>query len=58
MDMMKKIGSDHIMINSPTDWDIDDPLSVPLVAREMRKEGFSKNKIEKIIMYNAYDFYK
>jgi hypothetical protein len=24
----------------------------------MRKEGFSKNEIEKVTMYNAYDFYK
>ena len=30
----------RIMVNSAADWGISDPLSVPLVAREMRKEGF------------------
>jgi predicted metal-dependent TIM-barrel fold hydrolase len=46
------------MIKSSTDWWISDPLSVPLVAREMRKEEFSNNDIEIQIFYNAYEFYK
>jgi predicted metal-dependent TIM-barrel fold hydrolase len=58
IDMIKRNGSDRIMINSAADWGVSDPLSVPLVAREMRKEGFSKNEIEKVTMYNAYEFYK
>ena len=35
------------MIHSTTDF--CHPLSVPLVAREMRKAGFSVNDIEKVI---------
>lgn len=58
IDMIRKNGSDHIMINSAADWGVSDPLSVPLVAREMRKEGFSKNEIEKVTLYNAYEFYR
>jgi predicted metal-dependent TIM-barrel fold hydrolase len=46
------------MINSSADWGASDPLSVPLVAREMRKEGFSNNDIENVTFYNAYEFYK
>ena len=57
IDIIRK-KTDNIMINSATDWGISDPLSVPLVAREMRKEGFKKNEIEKVTMSNAYDFYK
>jgi predicted metal-dependent TIM-barrel fold hydrolase len=56
--IIKKYGTEHIMINSSADWGISDPLSVPLVAREMRKEGFSKNDIENVTFYNAYEFYK
>jgi hypothetical protein len=33
------------------------PLSVPLVARN-GKRRYSKNEIEKVTMYNVYDFYK
>jgi predicted metal-dependent TIM-barrel fold hydrolase len=46
------------MIHSAADWGQSDPLSVPLVAREMRKASFSINEIERVTFYNAYDFFK
>jgi uncharacterized protein len=57
--IIKDYGTEHIMIHSAADWGISDPLSVPLVAREMRKQGvFSTGDIEKVTFYNAYDFFK
>jgi predicted metal-dependent TIM-barrel fold hydrolase len=59
MRLIKKYGPERIMIHSAADWGVSDPLSVPLVAREMRKEGgFSINDIEKVTFYNAYDFFR
>jgi predicted metal-dependent TIM-barrel fold hydrolase len=58
IDIIEKNGVDKIMINSSADWGISDPLSVPLVAREMKKRGFSENDIEKVTFYNAYEFFK
>ena len=58
IDIIEKNGVDKIMINSSADWGISDPLSVPLVAREMKKRGFSKYDIEKVTFYNAYEFFK
>jgi len=59
MRLIKKYGQERIMIHSAADWGISDPLSVPLVAREMRKErAFGINDIEKVTFYNAYDFFK
>ena len=58
IDIIEKNGVDKIMINSSADWGVSDPLSVPLVAEEMRKRGFSKNEIEKVTLYNAYEFFK
>ena len=59
MKIIKKYGTEHIMIHSAADWGISDPLSVPLTAREMRKEGgFSINDIEKVTFYNAYEFFR
>ena len=58
MNIIKKYGTERIMIHSAADWGISDSLSVPLVAREMRKEGFSINDIERVTFYNAYDFFK
>ncbi|HET8856668.1 MAG TPA: TatD family hydrolase, partial [Nitrososphaeraceae archaeon] len=37
MNIVKKHGADRIMVHSAADWGISDPLSVSLVAREMRK---------------------
>jgi uncharacterized protein len=57
--IIKKYGTERIMIHSAADWGISDPLSVPLVAREMRKSGeFTINDIEKVTFYNAYEYYK
>jgi uncharacterized protein len=59
MKIIKKYGTERIMIHSAADWGVSDPLSVPLVAREMRKSGeFTKNDIEKVTFYNAYEYYK
>jgi predicted metal-dependent TIM-barrel fold hydrolase len=57
--IIKKYGTERIMIHSAADWGVSDPLSVPLVAREMRKSGeFTINDIEKVTFYNAYEYYK
>ncbi|MFB5599030.1 MAG: TatD family hydrolase [Nitrososphaeraceae archaeon] len=58
MNIIKKYGSERIMVNSAADWGISDPLSVPLMAREMRKEGFSLKDIENVTLYNAFNFFK
>ena len=58
--IIKNHGTERIMINSAADWGISDPISVPLVAREMRKGqgAFSLSEIEKVTFYNAYNFFK
>jgi predicted metal-dependent TIM-barrel fold hydrolase len=59
MEIIRKYGTDRIMVHSAADWGISDPLSVPLVAREMRKSGeFTIKEIEKVTFYNAYEFFK
>jgi predicted metal-dependent TIM-barrel fold hydrolase len=61
MNIIKKHGTERIMVNSAADWGISDPLSVPMVARDMRKGAggsFSLSDIEKVTFYNAYDFFK
>ncbi|MEP6576927.1 MAG: hydrolase TatD, partial [Nitrososphaerota archaeon] len=59
MNIIKKHGVDRIMIHSAADWGVSDPLSVPLVAREMRKSReFTAGEIEEVTFSNAYDFFK
>jgi predicted metal-dependent TIM-barrel fold hydrolase len=59
MKIIKKHGTERIMIHSAADWGISDPLSVPFVAREMRKSGeFTTEDIENVTMYNSYEFFR
>lgn len=58
MNIVKKYGTDRIMIHSAADWGVSDPLSVPLIAREMRKAGFGNADIERVTLLNGYEFFK
>jgi len=58
INIIKKYGTERIMIQSAADWGVSDPLSVALTAREMRKAGFSTNEIERVTFYNAYEYFK
>ena len=58
MNIVKKHGTERIMIHSAADWGVSDPLSVALVAREMRKAGFASKDIEQVTLLNGYEFFK
>lgn len=55
---VNKRGSYKIMINSAADWGVSDPLSIPITAREMRRNGCKRKDIEKITFYNAHEFFE
>lgn len=58
VNMIKKFGTENILINSSADWGRADPLSVPKIAIALEKEGFSKNEIEKLLYHNPNNFFK
>ena len=58
VNMLKKYGTDRILINSSADWGISDPLSVPKTAIQMEKDGFSKIEIDKLLFHNPNNFFK
>jgi predicted metal-dependent TIM-barrel fold hydrolase len=58
MNIVKKYGTERIMIHSAADWGVSDPLSVPLVAREMRKAGFGASDVEQVTLLNGYEFFR
>ncbi len=58
IDIVNRYGSNRIMVNSAADWGISDPLSVPLTAREMRKNNCKREDIDKVTFFNAYEFFK
>lgn len=58
VNMLKKYGTDKILINSSADWGISDPLSVPKTAIQMEKDGFSKTEVDKLLFHNPNNFFK
>lgn len=58
INIIRKYGTERIMIHSAADWGVSDPLSVALTAREMRRAGFSTHEIERVTFYNAYEYFK
>ena len=59
INIIKKYGTEKIMVHIAADCGVSDPLSVPLMAREMRKSGeFNIEQIEKVTFYNAYEFFR
>jgi hypothetical protein len=56
--MIKTHGTDRMIVNSSADWGFSDPLSVPKTALLMRKEGFSRDEVEKVVFNNPFSFFK
>ena len=42
--LVKKYGTDRIIINSAADWGVSDPLKVPKTAIEMKKAGVGTSR--------------
>jgi predicted metal-dependent TIM-barrel fold hydrolase len=55
--LVKKYGSERILINSASDWGISDPLNVPKTAMLMRASGISDDDIKTIIWQNPVTFF-
>ena len=55
--IIKRWGTDRILVNSSADWGQSDPLSVIATAEEMRKVGLSEKDVEKVLYRNPVEFY-
>ncbi|MGH7233767.1 MAG: TatD family hydrolase, partial [Nitrospiraceae bacterium] len=55
--LVKRYGSERIIINSAADWGVSDPLKVPKTARLMHENGVSEQDIETIVWHNPVNFF-
>ena len=55
--LVKKYGTDRIIINSAADWGISDPLKVPKSIEVMRASGIPDDAIERIVWDNPVSFF-
>lgn len=55
--MLKRYGTDKMLVNSSADWGRSDPLKVPKTGAAMLAAGFSKAEVEKVLFENPINFY-
>ena len=57
VEIVKKYGSERIIINSAADWGVSDPLKVPKTVNAMREAGIGEDAIETIVWSNPTAFF-
>jgi hypothetical protein len=55
--LVKKYGTDRIIVNSAADWGISDPLKVSKTAQAMREAGFGEDDVERLVWRNPIEFF-
>ena len=57
VELVKRYGSERMIINSAADWGVSDPLKVPKTVAMMRAAGISELAIETIVWTNPAAFF-
>jgi len=57
VDILRRWGTEHTLVNSSADWGVSDPLTLPKVAGYMRDQGFEQEEIERLLFDNPRSFY-
>jgi len=57
VNIARQYGLERLLVNSSADWGPSDVLSVPKVAQLMRKVGFSRDEVERLVWENPIRFY-
>lgn len=57
VEVVKKYGSNNIIVDSSADWGVSDPLAVPKTASLMLKRGIAREDVVKTCYQNALDIY-
>lgn len=58
VELLKRYGTERMIVNSAADWGKSDPLKVPKTASAMRAAGFSEADIERVVFDNPVGFFE
>lgn len=56
-EIIKKFGSERMIVDGSADWGISDPLSLIKVAAFLKEDGHTDESIERLVLKNAMVFY-
>ncbi|MER5747403.1 TatD family hydrolase [Streptomyces sp. NPDC002225] len=57
VDILKKYGTEHMLVNSAADWGHSDPLLTRTTARAMLEAGFDEDDVDRVMWRNPITFY-
>jgi len=57
VEVVRRYGSERIIVDSACDWGVSDPLAVPKTARLMQERGIPAEQIEAVVYGNALAAY-
>ncbi|WP_224483208.1 TatD family hydrolase [Robertkochia aurantiaca] len=57
VEVVKRFGSERIIVDSSADWGVSDPLAVPKTASLMLKKGIDREAVHKTCYQNALDVF-
>jgi len=57
VEIVKRYGSERVIVDSSADWGVSDPLSVPRTAKLMLERGIPARDVERTTWQNALDAY-
>jgi hypothetical protein len=55
--LVKRYGTERILVNSAADWGVSDPLKVPKTAQRMREAGIPEAQIRAVVWDNPAAFF-
>ncbi|HEY6560577.1 MAG TPA: TatD family hydrolase [Polyangiaceae bacterium] len=58
VELLKRYGTERMIVNSAADWGKSDPLKVPKTARAMHAAGFSESDIQRVVFENPVAFFE
>ena len=58
VELLKRYGTERMIVNSAADWGKSDPLKVPKTAEAMRGAGFGAKDIERVLFDNPVRFFE
>lgn len=57
IELLKRYGTDKMIVNSAADWGVSDPLKVPKVGQAMLAAGYGTTEVEKVLFENPINFF-
>ncbi|MFE6491605.1 TatD family hydrolase [Streptomyces sp. NPDC057748] len=57
VDILKKYGTEHMLVNSAADWGHSDPLLTRITAEAMLEAGFDEDDVDRVMWRNPVTFY-